>query len=98
MPSSFFTEMEYAEVLKLAMHITIASKDITPNLFMLFIYIIRTTSIATHAKMILRFHLGITNRLTRAFLLIIHMDRIVQIQVADNYAKRPFAANSEELL
>jgi len=51
-----------------------------------------------HAKMILRSHLGITNHLTRAFLLIIYMVRIVQIQVADNFAKRPVAANSEESL
>jgi hypothetical protein len=47
-----------------------------------------------HAKMILLSHLGITNHLTRAFLLIIYMVRIVQIQVADNFAKRPVAANS----
>ena len=48
--------------------------------------------------MILRSHLGITNHLTRAFLLIIYMVRIVQIQVADNFAKRPAAANSKESL
>ena len=37
-----------------------------------------------HAKMILRSHYGSTNHLTQAFLLIIYMVRIVQIQVADN--------------
>jgi hypothetical protein len=33
-----------------------------------------------------------------AFLLIIYMVRIVQIQVADNFAKRPVSTNSEESL
>ena len=36
--------------------------------------------------------------MTWTFLLIIYMVRIVQIQVADNYAKRPVAVNSEESL
>ena len=36
--------------------------------------------------------------MTWTFLLIIYMVRIVQIQVADNYAKRPVAANSKESL